>query len=584
MGPNRDALTSIHSIPTSHPPVTSTLTSLPHELISQVIGYLDQSSCLALSRVSRIFTSATEQGIWGRLNLYLPPYFGTYPLHTPELAGRAGQPDVWATKEPSLAEERHEAGLADKVSKIVQRADANPRRWAMVEHVHIIPRSEAIEGIVDILVNTTNLQSLEVDCPQDNNFFWRRSSLGPDDLFEPLDLHLLSAGLRFPSLTHVRLGAYTIRNIGFLPLLCNSAPHILSLDVNIDHTLYGPEIEEEEQLGDEDLVFPQFKRNTKIEVLRIALHDNCDRETSEDDDDDEESEINDTIISSFQRIPSVKKISLTFTVPNTREAFYNRMMASIQSYRFLEDLDIEEYDLNGYLPSINALAQREDGTTAFPALRRLGVMSREWPDAFGLWIAIPSLEIILLDCFSGGPPSGTRRPSIDPVVYHMFPTFADQIRCASRLRLLSLAWDVRRAHSGPDGGARLRRLADIEALGGTDNIRSYRQGGSELLHAQILMHHRQVSDLEYIPEIPPLPRDSSLQYDRADGSRREVAFERVAEPMLQHWTDYDGKSVPLDIIERMRVVEGLDPQAWCRRGLEVGEAALKVLTDYLEGE
>jgi hypothetical protein len=92
-----------------------------------------------------------------------------------------------------------------------------------------------------------------------------------------------------------------------------------------------------------------------------------------------------------------------------------------------------------------------------------------------------------------------------------------------------------------------------------------------------------VSDLEFQIWDEALATDVSLTYHGANRSNREKLFERQSEPSWQHWTDYGRKPIPLSIIEKMRVVEGLDTEAWCKRGVEVGHAAWKVLIDYVEG-
>ena len=50
----------------------------------------------------------------------------------------------------------------------------------------------------------------------------------------------------------------------------------------------------------------------------------------------------------------------------------------------------------------------------------------------------------------------------------------------------------------------------------------------------------------------------------------------------QDCTDFKGLVVPLEIISRMRRIDGKSVEEWQGRGTQVGEAAWKVLTDWAE--
>jgi hypothetical protein len=46
------------------------------------------------------------------------------------------------------------------------------------------------------------------------------------------------------------------------------------------------------------------------------------------------------------------------------------------------------------------------------------------------------------------------------------------------------------------------------------------------------------------------------------------------------YTSFDGKAVPLEVLEGMREAEGVSREDWEKRGVEVGVAAWRVLLDW----
>jgi hypothetical protein len=57
----------------------------------------------------------------------------------------------------------------------------------------------------------------------------------------------------------------------------------------------------------------------------------------------------------------------------------------------------------------------------------------------------------------------------------------------------------------------------------------------------------------------------------------------LGQPGWRHFTEYEGATVPLEIIEEVLAAEGLALADWEGRGLEVGDVAWKKLTDWREG-
>lgn len=109
----------------------------------------------------------------------------------------------------------------------------------------------------------------------------------------------------------------------------------------------------------------------------------------------------------------------------------------------------------------------------------------------------------------------------------------------------------------------------------TIKIRSYRHGGEECFHATVL-----VQSVEPLICSPVTGLWEEF-YDAGALSSEVVAHERT------HYacsTDPLGAdtALPLEVLEKMREVEGASVEEWDRRGVEVGAEAWKVLMDSRE--
>ena len=67
-----------------------------------------------------------------------------------------------------------------------------------------------------------------------------------------------------------------------------------------------------------------------------------------------------------------------------------------------------------------------------------------------------------------------------------------------------------------------------------------------------------------------------------NGQSYHVRVKEVKEVEWEDATDYKGLVVPLDMIGQMRKVDGKSVEEWQGRGVEVGDEAWKVLTDWAE--
>lgn len=110
-------------------------------------------------------------------------------------------------------------------------------------------------------------------------------------------------------------------------------------------------------------------------------------------------------------------------------------------------------------------------------------------------------------------------------------------------------------------------------------IFSMRHNGCEILHACLYLHFMELYDSP--GELQPMITGSkNIQYTDRHGVYRGKAFGILPRLERQLLSDYVGFMVPMEVIERMRRVEGLTVEQWQKRGVEVGEEAWDVLTEW----
>lgn len=127
----------------------------------------------------------------------------------------------------------------------------------------------------------------------------------------------------------------------------------------------------------------------------------------------------------------------------------------------------------------------------------------------------------------------------------------------------------------------LQRIENSGSLNGL--LYSYLYQGAELLHARFRLPFLEIADIPRGGAIASLSSTtSSSDYIAADGSARTKIYHTLPEPTWQDFTEYEGKVVPLQIIEEMRLKEGATMDQWGVRGLEVKEETWAVLTTWYE--
>jgi hypothetical protein len=73
------------------------------------------------------------------------------------------------------------------------------------------------------------------------------------------------------------------------------------------------------------------------------------------------------------------------------------------------------------------------------------------------------------------------------------------------------------------------------------------------------------------------------EYQDSNGNVRARFFQRREEPEWLHYTSWNMKTVPLELLEKMRLVEEMSKEPWDQRGVRVGEAAWRCLTEGMKG-
>lgn len=122
-------------------------------------------------------------------------------------------------------------------------------------------------------------------------------------------------------------------------------------------------------------------------------------------------------------------------------------------------------------------------------------------------------------------------------------------------------------------------FASVDAPEPHDNrtvgvIRSLRNGEKEVLHARLYLADGRIDSADW--------RDYESEAVWVDHAGAvDWRYVELEQPEWQHFSEYDGETVPLEIIEEMLAAEGLGLADWTGRGLEVGDRAWELLTDWM---
>lgn len=123
-------------------------------------------------------------------------------------------------------------------------------------------------------------------------------------------------------------------------------------------------------------------------------------------------------------------------------------------------------------------------------------------------------------------------------------------------------------------------------------IRSLKHDTSdELIHIRSWTNLKEIADYPITSRPPFLSSDFTSitsrkiekeKYDDENGNPKEKVYELLDYMFWEDATYYDGEIVPMEIIGDMMRAAGVKVGEWEGRGVEVGEKAWKVLTDWRE--
>lgn len=119
-------------------------------------------------------------------------------------------------------------------------------------------------------------------------------------------------------------------------------------------------------------------------------------------------------------------------------------------------------------------------------------------------------------------------------------------------------------------------LDDLEKSGGSTGIvRSYRHINEEVLHIRLLMQ-----DL-WKQEDFDLDEKAKMRtfYVTGNGRETEVGefMDTWSEGFIVDFTDWKGSVVPLEVLEKVRVMENMSEAEWDKRGVVISDAGWAIV-------
>lgn len=209
---------------------------------------MDRSEFTTLARVSPTLRALMSYRFFEHLDLSSSAhYVKELPsrLSALEVAELGRLWDHWrdsVTPEIARAQARRFVAIAEKCDVIADRAEG-PAFWERVESLRIATRLGGLEGIMWILRRTSpTLYRLELLGTDGHTFregdidsTYRNARFHLDISFRtPFEYYIRSTPLIFARLTHLTIGACSLRKAEFIITVYRSAPNITTLIVNLD--------------------------------------------------------------------------------------------------------------------------------------------------------------------------------------------------------------------------------------------------------------------------------------------------------------------------------------------------------------
>jgi hypothetical protein len=325
-------------------------TSLPPEIITQIVLFLDGRTACTFARCCRLFAGLATRSIWRDIDLTVNPNYGGYPLVQPypkleDNGARDMDHDDWAYFEALAVEGRHDAGVKAKVDGLLRRSGQQGWRW--IRTLRLLLVTSAVPAMAEVLVKVgPSLEQLEMVMPK-LPFTRIPIDLRAD---ESLDHHILSRDIRlsFPSLTVVRIVEGCLWFLEWVVLLSASAPELLDLDVNLDGLWKYPASQAT------NATLPTH--TTKMQRLRLVFFDAG-------------ADLIAAVRSLITHSPALRLLSFSYRMFDRTNAATRSMMEGLRSRLRLQDVHWHEGPLE--LGTELDEAYRRTGEAGYPSLKRL---------------------------------------------------------------------------------------------------------------------------------------------------------------------------------------------------------------------
>lgn len=178
------------------------------------------------------------------------------------------------------------------------------------------------------------------------------------------------------------------------------------------------------------------------------------------------------------------------------------------------------------------------------------------------------------------PPVHAGAVSQSPILHPIDPVCAIQLRRNPQLKSIHLLRKDVALYN-------LELSATFDSIDPSESssiIYSYRHEGSELLHTRSLKDRVDVADVPYVkPGIDLFGTSGQIRYHSRDDTQRLRIYVPLSIPRWEDATEFEGRIVPLEVLEEMRQVEGATMEEWLQRDVQVKPETWAVLTKWSAG-
>ncbi|KAK4686839.1 hypothetical protein P7C73_g3281, partial [Tremellales sp. Uapishka_1] len=525
---------------------TPTLLSLPKEVLQIVASHLDIKTALSLVVACKAVQAVAESRIWRDVNLTLPPHYGEYPLIQPHRC-ESSRYCAWARGEARRAEVRAREAARIRIREIIRCGHRGDNRFSHVQKVEIMDRVGSNNGNIEFLA-LVHLHVKEIIIRPPLTHVFDHMWVLPYHatfLYKVRDFD----GVPFPSLVKLDITLSEVCDVKDLILILRSTPYLRALTLDT-----AKSAEDADQDGDEGgcdrcqewvreelPTLPVF--NLKHLTVTTGTYSHQTTET-----------LNDIIDA------AVNLTHLTFTGKTLPDAVF--------THSSLKHLDLRTMTLAAVTESMYEF-EEVVSLVACDCIRdhageRLEVTTN--PEEPGI-----RHLVIRLDYSTPVPP---------PARINAFPTPPCETTCIHPDVLSWIAGSLLEMvlYCPSDIEARVYDVGEWEAKGIRGClIRSFTHNEKELFHTRLYSRSIEREGFDYGEHLSP--GDCRLEVTDDDGNYASKIYTTSHQVEWQDATHFAGYVVPMSVIRKMEMVEGIHGP-WSGRGIEVSDAAWQVLEDW----